>query len=125
MEVKHRRGKENVVPDALSRSIEVLEVDDGNKWYRNLFEAVETDPEKYIDFRIENGELFKFVSAQSDVLDYRFEWKQCVPESSRERIMQQEHDGNLHIGFEKCIEKLLLAANECGPEKIHWSVCFV
>lgn len=79
---------------------------DDDNWYRNLYNAVEDDPEKYLDFRIENGKLFKFVSSKSDVLDYRFEWKECVPESAREQVMRQEHDGCLHIGFEKCIEKL-------------------
>lgn len=39
-------------------------------------------------------------------MDYRFEWKECVPDSKRLEIMKKEHDGSMHIGFEKCIERV-------------------
>ncbi|XP_058840771.1 uncharacterized protein LOC131696235 [Topomyia yanbarensis] len=106
MEVKHRKGKENIVPDALSRSIETIDTIAEDKWYINLYGSVEQCPEKFMDFRIENSKLYKLVSARSDILDYRFEWKECVPESKRLQIMKQKHDDNFHIGFEKCIENL-------------------
>lgn len=106
MEIRHRKGKENIVPDALSRSIETLDDEPDDGWYKKLLATVKEDPEKYLDFKIVDGVLYKFVAVRSDLMDYRFEWKQCVPTSKRTQILKQEHDQNLHIGYIKCVEKI-------------------
>lgn len=106
MLIKHRKGKENIVPDALSRSLEVAEIADGSDWYSKLFASVKNDPENYLDFKIEENKLYKLVSSQSDVLDYSFDWKQCVPDSMREEILTKEHDDAFHVGYEKTVEKI-------------------
>ncbi|XP_055584826.1 uncharacterized protein LOC129737691 [Uranotaenia lowii] len=106
MDIRHRKGKDNIVPDALSRSIETLDAKSEDGWFSKLLSAVKADPEKYVDFRIVDGNLFKFVASKADTMDYRFEWKHCVPASARSEILHQEHNQNLHIGFDKCIEKI-------------------
>lgn len=86
--------------------MESLDEESEDGWYKKLFTAVDENPEKYLDFKIVDGLLYKFVAARSDLMDYHFEWKQCVPASKRTHIMEQEHDKNLHIGFVKCVEKI-------------------
>lgn len=106
MVLKHRKGRENIVPDALSRSIEVSELVLNDGWYARLLASVKNDPENHIDFKVEGNNLYKLVSSQSDVLDYAFDWKLCVPESKRADILIKEHDNAFHIGFEKTIDKI-------------------
>lgn len=106
MVLKHRKGRDNIVPDALSRSMEVLEVDTKTDWYSRLFVSVQREPEKFMDFKIEGNKLYKYVSSQSDVLDYTFDWKMCIPESKRTEILTKEHDNAFHVGFEKTIDKI-------------------
>ncbi|XP_058445188.1 uncharacterized protein LOC131426458 [Malaya genurostris] len=72
MTVKHRKGKENVVPDALSRSIATI---DHSSWHSSMLRKVETKPDDFVDFRIDDGKLFKFVTAKNNPCDARFEWK--------------------------------------------------
>lgn len=101
MDVRHRKGKENVVADALSRSMETLEEEPEDGWYKKLFAGVKADPEKYLDFKVIDGVLYKFVATRSDLMDYHFEWKRCVPTSMRNDVIKQEHDNNLHVGYLK------------------------
>lgn len=99
MIIKHRRGVDNVVPDTLSRAVEVLSLHRPDMdWYTRMLQKVQEDPEKYKDFRVENGVLKKLVSTQGDLLDYHFVWKVCVPKESRANILVEEHDDALHLG---------------------------
>lgn len=60
--IVHRKGKENVIPDALSRAVPVLntietvsdleDVGSSDRWYRRLFVRVKKNPLKYSNFRL-------------------------------------------------------------------------
>lgn len=107
MEIKHRRGVDNVVPDALSRAIEELRVAvQKTDWYHQMMKSVAASPEKYKDFRIETGILKKLVASPHDQVDYGFEWKICIPSDLRSNILREEHDETLHLGFEKTLSKI-------------------
>lgn len=107
MTIKHRRGVDNVVPDTLSRSVEVLALNPkATDWYAKMLKNVHEDPEKYKDFRLENGALMKLVSSQGDLLDFHFEWKICVPKDMRENVLVEEHDDALHLGTDKTIARI-------------------
>lgn len=107
MEIKHRRGVDNIVPDALSRAVEINEiVENPADWYTVMISKVQNNPEQYKDFRVENHELKKFVSSSHELVDYRFEWKICIPSNLRERILFEEHDDALHLGYEKTLAKI-------------------
>lgn len=107
MIIKHRRGVDNVVPDALSRSVEELSASPtSQEWYSNMMQKVQTEPERFKDFRIDNGVLKKFVATSNDLLDYRFEWKLCLPSDMREKVLVEEHDDALHLGVDKTIAKV-------------------
>lgn len=105
-EIKHRRGKDNIIPDALSRAVEEMELGKSDNWYSNQFAKVSASPHDVDKFKIEGGKLFKFVPGKNDVLDFHFEWKLCVPNELRTKVLQQEHDNQLHIGFEKTLDRL-------------------
>lgn len=104
MVIRHRRGRDNIIPDALSRAVEALEVED--TWYSPLYKQVQENPDDHLDFKIENGILYKYVPSKTETLDYVFEWKHCVPEESRERILRAEHENAFHIGYEKLLDKV-------------------
>ncbi|XP_055522915.1 uncharacterized protein LOC129717095 [Wyeomyia smithii] len=107
LEIRHRRGRDNIIPDALSRAVEALEFKAGtdDNWYAGLLKRVEEAPDINLDYKIENGKLYKFVPTKTDVFDYRYEWKLCVPENFRYEILQTEHDNAFHIGYEKLLDK--------------------
>lgn len=104
-DIKHRRGRDNIIPDALSRAVEVLEIT-VTDWYQDLLNKVKANPEENLDYRIESDKLYKFVPTKTDVFDYRYEWKLCIPEALRKEILEKEHESAFHIGYEKFLDKL-------------------
>lgn len=107
LEIRHRRGKDNIIPDALSRSLEIGEIcQNEDKWYSDLYKKVSAAPEEFLDYKIEDDKLMKFIPCQTEVLDFRFEWKICVPERLREALLRKEHEENFHVGCEKLFQKL-------------------
>lgn len=71
--IKHRPGSQNVVPDALSRDIASISVECIKEF--NLMSDVQKNPDKYTDFKIENGVMSKHILDQSAVGDYMFGWR--------------------------------------------------
>ena len=92
MNIIHRKGALHKVPDALSRAfdeevdeIAVIGVVDLDGWYYRHFSAVEKEPSKYPDWKIENNLLYKhcpnrFVDETVADLD---RWKLVIPEACR------------------------------------------
>lgn len=106
-EIRHRRGKNNIIPDTLSRAVESVEVSAmSDSWYTEFYAKVRDSPEEHHDFKIEESKLYKLVPSKTEVLDYCHEWKICVPEKLRAQILQQEHDEALHIGFDKTLDRV-------------------
>ncbi|XP_055603795.1 uncharacterized protein LOC129752031 [Uranotaenia lowii] len=70
LEIRHRRGRDNIIPDALSRAIESIDAVT-DSWYQKLYQSVLSSPDEHIDYKIENNKLFKFIPTQTETLDYR------------------------------------------------------
>jgi hypothetical protein len=116
-EIVHRKGKEHVVPDFLSRSVPVIETvevqadfhDTTDPWYLNLVNKVELEPQKYPRFRVENNLLYKYIRCQLPELasegDY---WKLVVPKDKRSALLRLYHDDprSGHLGGYKVYWKL-------------------
>ncbi|KXJ73632.1 hypothetical protein RP20_CCG015350 [Aedes albopictus] len=66
MTVVHRKGRDNVIPDALSRSIAMVQGPSTATWHSSLMQKVMDRPDEYVDFKVENGKLFKFVTARDE-----------------------------------------------------------
>lgn len=106
MTIIHRKGKENVVADALSRSVAVITNETDSTWYNSLRQKVVDNPDDYVDFRVTDGRLFKFVSAENSIYDKRYEWKVFPPPEIRLEIMKANHDEVMHLGFEKSLARI-------------------
>ncbi|XP_058816375.1 uncharacterized protein LOC131679659 [Topomyia yanbarensis] len=103
MTVKHRKGKENVVPDALSRSIAAVQE---SSWYASMSDKVARRPDDFVDFKIDDGKLFKFITVNDNPCDTRFEWKMIPPPTEVPNILRQYHDDCFHPGYDKTLARI-------------------
>lgn len=109
MTIVHRKGCENIVPDALSRSICAIHVSgSGTSSYEELVRKVQQDPDDYPDFRLEDGQLWKYIPVDEEPFDVRFEWKMVPPPENRPQIIELEHEQSFHRGVEKTLARLQL-----------------
>lgn len=106
MTVLHRKGKENVVPDALSRSVAVVQDSTTTTWHSTMKEKVMSHPDDYVDFRIEDDKLYKFITSKSDPFDSRFEWKIVPTPNEILEILRQNHEQNFHTGYDKTLARI-------------------
>lgn len=104
----HRPGREHKVPDALSRSLDLIDTNMFNgtsdSWYLQQMSNVLENPSR--NYKMVDGVLYhKVKSPTSDR-----EWKICVPVEARPTILEQEHDHPLaaHPGFFKTLRRIKL-----------------
>ena len=108
----HRKGKEHVVPDFLSRSVpvsvETIETSDlsftncRDKWCLEMSSKIEENPKRYACWKTEGGILYKHVK---DPVPYPSSncWKIVVPKEKRKDIFKLCHDNPAagHMGAYK------------------------
>ncbi|KAK9678910.1 RNase H-like domain found in reverse transcriptase [Popillia japonica] len=109
--IVHRRGKDHVVADALSRSVPVIEslatvtsvVSD--KWYLDLYKRVEERPISYPQFRITENRIYKYVRVKDHGLQAEDNWKLVVPKEDQLALLQRNHDHPTagHMGIFKSV----------------------
>lgn len=113
--VEHRKGRENVVPDCLSRAVPKLEavVEESNtiadRWYTNLFHKVATNPLKFTTFRIDDNKLYKAVKSRYPGLtSFTDLWREIVPKGNRAKLLHLAHDipTSGHLGVYKTFHRL-------------------
>lgn len=107
--LEYRKGKLNVIADALSRAVEV-NVLSADLDLQRLKTNIEAKAEKYKDFKIVNGKIYKYVPAGKSE-DPRYEWKLVPSKADRIKILEAEHN-IAHFGFYKTLRKI--------QEKYYW-----
>uniref|UniRef100_A0A1Y1K180 RNA-directed DNA polymerase n=2 Tax=Photinus pyralis TaxID=7054 RepID=A0A1Y1K180_PHOPY len=111
--IKHRKGKCNVVPDALSRApleVNAIQVTENefDPWYRKMLIKVTEHPQNFPDWKVEDGLLFKYVPIKHNILSNLIEWRRVVPKCARGEILRLCHDEPTsgHFGVTKTYHKL-------------------
>lgn len=117
--IVHRKGKNHIVPDTLSRSVPVIECLDRSekvkdKWYCRMVEGVTEQPLKYPQWRVTNGLLFKYIKTNFPELSHEDNWKQVVPREDRKKIVEEGHNPPTsgHMGVLKTFSRI--------AERFYW-----
>jgi RNase H-like domain found in reverse transcriptase/Reverse transcriptase (RNA-dependent DNA polymerase)/Integrase zinc binding domain/Integrase core domain len=115
--VVHRKGRENIVADFLSRipGDETVTMIDfpplvTDPWYCDLKRKVQNQPDQWPEYKVENDLLFKYVRDNSDVIEPETEWKLAVPQECRKDALYECHDAPTaaHAGGYKTCARLAL-----------------
>lgn len=113
-EIIHRKGKEHLLPDWLSRSVPsactIVEPNSlPDKWFSRMLDAVRKEPGKYSDWRIEDDKLYKHIRPRYPALATESDsWKEVVQKPSRKALIYKAHDAPLagHCGVHKTYDRL-------------------
>lgn len=117
--ILHRKGKDHVVPDLLSRAVPNIDevklrvpntigIDD--KWYTNMCKKISSNPLQYPQWRIADNKLFKYVSCKYPELRDESEfWKEVVPKRERKSILENMHCPPTagHLGIYKTYNRII------------------
>lgn len=111
----HRKGKDHVVPDLLSRSVPIVglvsetKVSPADKWYVAMCRRVVEHPANYPQWRVEKGKLYKYVHNRIPELSNDIDnWKIVVPKEDRLSVLQRDHDDvtSGHLGIHKTYSRI-------------------
>lgn len=115
----HRKGKENVVPDLLSRSppeendtpqVSDLHIppDIEDRWYLKMIENVKNSSQDYPSWKFEDDKLWKCLPSGNMVDEDSSTWKLVVPKDLRKAVLHQHHDVPMagHLGIFKTYQRL-------------------
>ncbi|CAF4911609.1 unnamed protein product [Pieris macdunnoughi] len=134
-DIVHRPGSSNVVPDALSRSINAIEIQaDGveireehkNTWYKDKVKSV-LNSDSDINWRVRDGLLYKKICLKQ-YPDKSNDWKLYIPEILRSTILKRCHNDVKagHLGIRKTVfrvKQYYYWPNILGDVKRHVGQC--
>lgn len=120
-EIKHRRGKDNVVPDALSRSVPVEAISNADvsntqdSWYLKIFQGCQANPINFPNYKVEDNVLYRYMKTKVD-LTVEFAWKKVIPKEQQRDILIECHSEPIsgHFGVFKTYKRLALRFNWPG-----------
>lgn len=109
-QILHRKGSLHVVPDALSRAIDLVDTSEKpmeqDPWYTSIVDKITQDPNSDQTFRLENDRLYKLVA--SNQKHNPEAWKIVVPKPELIKVLEENHDSPLaaHPGTFKTINRI-------------------
>lgn len=101
---EHRPGTQMVVPDALSRSVNMLSsnVETQDVWYRKMYNLAEG--EKIKRYKISDGRLYHL--GRHDFNTGGRRWALCVPEEKVAEVLAEQHNDASHPGYWKTLKSI-------------------
>jgi hypothetical protein len=106
-DIVHRKGKEHVVPDALSRTVPVLEIRTCD-WFNNLYQKCERSPASCPNYTIKDGKLLRY-SKNKFRSPSEFDWKEVIPSDQHMDLLRACHCEEVsHLGVFKTYKRLAL-----------------
>lgn len=122
-EIKHRKGKLHVVPDALSRvfegEVEEVAVRDAEidyesphfntSEYKVLADTVEANKDTVVDLKVMDGKVFRRANqVPEEAMTDQFAWKLWLPKELVAEALRIAHDSPMaaHGGFLKTLERV-------------------
>ena len=102
IELEYRKGKNNITADCLSRSIDMITVNQPDPEYGELTGKIQNDPVRSSEYCVIDGKIWKHIKGMGRQSDPRFSWKQFPTQAERASIMEREHN-KAHFGFEKTL----------------------
>lgn len=116
-DIIHRKGKDNVVPDMLSRTVPLINTVDTpvqnklvDRWYERMICKVNENPLRYPIWRVENSKLFRYVESRKiPGITTDNEWKLVAPKYHRKEILRSCHDDPCagHPGIYKTFKRVV------------------
>lgn len=132
-DIVHRKGKFNVVPDALSRSpvdnplnrsgsLEAIELaaedsialdidlDNLDHFYRNMRDRIKAKPQDFPQWCVKNQYVYKLIPSRVPLSTNTSDWKLLVPKAQRVKILRSCHDEPMaaHLGYAKTLSRVAL-----------------
>lgn len=111
-EIKHKRGKDHLIPDALSRSVPISLINfDSSQtqdvWYKSIFDKCSENPTLTPNYIIRNNKLFRYTRTNS-LLHGEYDWREVIPIEYRTPIITENHSNltSAHFGIFKTYNRL-------------------
>lgn len=112
-EVSHKKGKLNIVPDALSRaSISLITYSNETRnttddWYLKVFDGCSTKPQNFKNFQINNNVLYRFCKPNNSLQESN-SWKIVLPKEKAIACIKENHENfdSVHPGIFKTYNKI-------------------
>lgn len=114
--IKHRRGKDNVIPDSLSRCVPVADLTCSSPtattdtWFLNIFNGCLNSPTSFPNYLIKNDKLYRRMN-NKNALTSEFSWKEVVCAEDRPQVLAKCHSEPTsgHFGIFKTYKRLSLS----------------
>lgn len=112
-DIKHVKGKCNIVPDAISRfpmeEFALIEFNNTNDdpAYEKLRTKIKNNPNKYSNYKVKDEQIFIKLNKQPDHTDFKY--KLLVPKSKILQVMKECHDSPTaaHLGAFKTAKRIM------------------
>ncbi|KMQ87135.1 reverse ribonuclease integrase [Lasius niger] len=101
-------GWEEVVEETIRNRLQLNSIY-GQDWYETKFKLVRTQPDRFTEWKIENGELFYYrPDYEKAIIDDEHPWKKVVKPDDVLTILRENHDTPQagHLGKDKTYDRV-------------------